>query len=57
MGGPRVAVLGSGANGTSVGVDLARAGVDVTLVEQWPDLRGVIDATVGQRGRHNPGSE
>ncbi|MFN8196484.1 MAG: 2-dehydropantoate 2-reductase N-terminal domain-containing protein [Nocardioidaceae bacterium] len=37
MGGPRVAVLGSGANGTSVGVDLARAGVDVTLVEQWPD--------------------
>ena len=37
MSGPRVAVLGSGANGTSIGVDLARAGVDVTLVEQWPD--------------------
>lgn len=37
MSGPRVAVLGSGANGTSIGVDLALAGVDVTLVEQWPD--------------------
>lgn len=32
----RVAVLGSGANGSSIGADLVQAGVDVTLVEQWP---------------------
>lgn len=33
----RVAVLGSGANGASIGADLTRAGLDVTLIEQWPD--------------------
>ena len=32
----RIAIIGSGANGSSIGVDLARAGYDVTLVEQWP---------------------
>lgn len=32
----RIAVLGAGANGASIGADLARAGLDVTLVEQWP---------------------
>ncbi len=32
----RVAVVGSGANGSSIGADLVDAGVDVTLVEQWP---------------------
>ncbi len=37
MTGPKVAVLGAGANGASIGADLARAGVDVTLIEQWPD--------------------
>ena len=31
-----VAVLGAGANGASIGADLTAAGVDVTLVEQWP---------------------
>jgi 2-dehydropantoate 2-reductase len=31
-----VAVLGAGANGSSIGADLLDAGVDVTLVEQWP---------------------
>lgn len=36
MAGPRVAVVGAGANGASIGADLYRAGVDVTLVEQWP---------------------
>ena len=36
MSGPRVAVLGSGANGSSIGADLHAAGVDVTLIEQWP---------------------
>lgn len=34
--GPHVAVLGAGANGASIGADLTAAGVDVTLVEQWP---------------------
>jgi 2-dehydropantoate 2-reductase len=34
--GKRVAVLGAGANGAGVGADLAAAGVDVTLIEQWP---------------------
>src|SRR4051794_27457553 len=33
---PRIAVLGAGANGASIGADLTRAGHDVTLVEQWP---------------------
>ncbi|WP_322411658.1 2-dehydropantoate 2-reductase [Microbacterium invictum] len=36
MVGPRVAVVGAGANGASIGADLHGAGVDVTLVEQWP---------------------
>ncbi len=31
-----VAVLGAGANGASIGADLTVAGVDVTLIEQWP---------------------
>lgn len=33
---PRIAVLGAGANGASVGADLSAAGHDVTLIEQWP---------------------
>ncbi|NYF09848.1 2-dehydropantoate 2-reductase [Leifsonia sp. AK011] len=32
----RIAVLGSGANGASIGADLTHAGADVTLIEQWP---------------------
>jgi 2-dehydropantoate 2-reductase len=33
----KIAVVGSGANGASIGADLTRAGHDVTLVEQWPE--------------------
>ncbi|WP_449282039.1 ketopantoate reductase family protein [Leucobacter sp.] len=33
---PRVAVLGTGANGSVIGADLADAGVDVTFIDQWP---------------------
>lgn len=33
---PRVAVLGAGANGASIGADLIAAGHEVTLIEQWP---------------------
>lgn len=32
----RIAVLGAGANGASIGADLTVAGLDVTLIEQWP---------------------
>ena len=33
----KIAILGAGANGASIGADLTRAGLDVTLIEQWPD--------------------
>lgn len=33
---PRVAVLGTGAQGAGIGADLVRAGLDVTFIEQWP---------------------
>jgi 2-dehydropantoate 2-reductase len=33
----RIAVLGAGANGASIGADLTRAGHDVVLIEQWPE--------------------
>lgn len=36
MGGPRIAIVGTGANGAGIGADLTRAGHDVTFVEQWP---------------------
>jgi 2-dehydropantoate 2-reductase len=32
----KIAVLGAGANGAAVGADLTRAGLDVTLIDQWP---------------------
>ena len=33
----RIAVLGSGANGASIGADLTEAGLDVLLIDQWPE--------------------
>ncbi len=33
----RIAVLGTGANGASIGADLTRAGHDVVLIDQWPE--------------------
>ena len=36
MTGQRIAVLGAGANGASIGADLTAAGLNVTLIEQWP---------------------
>lgn len=35
--GKRICVLGAGANGASIGADLTLAGLDVILVEQWPE--------------------
>jgi 2-dehydropantoate 2-reductase len=32
----KIAVVGSGAIGSSIGADLTRAGHDVTLIDQWP---------------------
>lgn len=34
---PKIAVLGAGANGASIGADLTAAGLDVVLIEQWPE--------------------
>ncbi len=33
----KIAVLGAGAIGSSVGADLTKAGLDVTLIDQWPE--------------------
>ena len=33
----RIAVLGTGANGASIGADLTRAGHNVVLIDQWPE--------------------
>lgn len=33
---PRIAILGAGANGANIGVDVQRAGYDVTFIDQWP---------------------
>lgn len=32
----RFAVVGTGANGAAIAADMVRAGLDVTLIEQWP---------------------
>lgn len=36
MSGPRIAVVGTGAQGAGIGADMVRAGHDVTFIEQWP---------------------
>lgn len=33
---PRIAVVGTGANGAGIAANLADAGHDITLIEQWP---------------------
>ncbi|TAJ48139.1 MAG: hypothetical protein EPO52_08165 [Herbiconiux sp.] len=32
----KIAVVGTGANGAGIGADMARNGLDVTFIEQWP---------------------
>lgn len=32
----KIAVVGTGANGASIGADMIQAGCDVTFIEQWP---------------------
>ena len=41
----RVAILGAGAIGSSVGADLTEAGEDVVLVDQWPAHVEAMKAT------------
>ncbi|MCK9916734.1 MULTISPECIES: ketopantoate reductase family protein [Microbacterium] len=36
MSSPRIAFVGTGAQGAGIGADLIRAGLDVTFIEQWP---------------------
>jgi len=51
----KVAVLGTGANGTAIAVDLARRGYGVTLIDQWPAnvnavrSRGAVVECEGER--------
>lgn len=33
----KIAFVGTGANGAAIAADLTRAGLDVTLIEQWPE--------------------
>ena len=35
--GSRIAIVGTGANGASIGADLTAAGEDVVFIEQWPE--------------------
>jgi 2-dehydropantoate 2-reductase len=44
MNGPRIAVVGAGANGAGIGADLVRAGHNVTLIDQWPENVAAIRA-------------
>jgi 2-dehydropantoate 2-reductase len=34
---PKIAIVGTGAQGASIGAELILAGFDVTFIEQWPD--------------------
>jgi len=60
-GSPRIAILGTGANGAGIGADLVDAGLDVTYIDQWPENvmaireRGVIvEQATGTRTVHVP---
>jgi len=33
---PSIAIIGTGANGSCAGADLTQAGLDVTMIDQWP---------------------
>jgi len=41
----KIAVLGAGAIGSSIAADLAKAGFDVTIIDQWPAHVEAIKAT------------
>ena len=33
---PSIAIIGTGANGSCAGADLTQAGLDITMIDQWP---------------------
>jgi 2-dehydropantoate 2-reductase len=33
----KIAIIGTGANGSCIAADLTNAGLDVTLIDQWPE--------------------
>lgn len=45
MSGKKIAVLGAGAIGSSVSADLTKAGLDVTVIDQWPAQVEALKAT------------
>jgi 2-dehydropantoate 2-reductase len=45
MSGRKIAVLGAGAIGSSVGADLIKAGHDLTVIDQWPAQVEAMKAT------------
>ena len=49
MAAKKIAVLGTGANGASVAADIAEAGHDVVLIDQWP---AHIEADAAERFAH-----
>ena len=48
MASKKIAVLGAGANGASIGADLTKAGLDVALIDQWPEhVQAMREALAG----------
>ena len=33
----KIGIVGTGANGSCIAADLTRAGLDVSLIDQWPE--------------------
>jgi 2-dehydropantoate 2-reductase len=55
----KLAVLGCGALGSSIGADLAKAGLDVVLIDQWPEhvdamKRNGLHVTTPEMELHTP---
>ena len=46
----KIAVLGTGANGSSVAADLTSNGLDVKLIDQWPEhvekMRNIVNESI-----------
>ena len=41
-----IASVGTGANGAAIAADLIRGGLDVTLIDQWPENVAAIRVTL-----------
>ena len=51
----RIAIFGAGAAGSYLGAFMARAGEDVTLIDQWPEHVEALKAK-GHEGYGQPGT-